>query len=67
MSAQVHNESPEIEAVRFSGGALQVLRDAEGRAWMLLRPACKALELDAEAQRMIPIVTEPKSSRQTKR
>lgn len=52
MSEQVHKESPEIEAVRFSGGALQVLRDAEGRAWMLLRPACKALGLDAEGQRM---------------
>lgn len=52
MSEQVHKESPEIEAVRFSGGALQVLRDAEGRAWMLLRPACKALGLDAEGQRI---------------
>lgn len=53
MSAQVHNESPEIEAVRFSGGALQVLRDAEGKTWMLLRPACKALELDADGQRIL--------------
>lgn len=52
MSKSTPNGLTPIEAVTFSGGSLQVIGDSQGAAWMLLRPACEALGLDVEGQRM---------------
>jgi hypothetical protein len=48
LSAEVR-EPPSIELVPFSGGTLSALR-SDGAGWLVLKPACEALGVDARGQ-----------------